>query len=233
MRVLAIENYANATLGLVGAGLDAAGAETRVVRMHGGEAVPAGHDGWDGLVMLGGAQSALDDAEHPYLPEEAALARVFGEAGKPVLGICLGAQLLARAYGARNILGRPLEFGWREVRPTQAGEADPVVSTIVPAAPLFHWHLDTFTLPPGAVRLAESDQTSIQAFRIGQAIYGVQFHCEADTRMVASWNRDYREEIEAATPDWFDRHAQEEARHGASADAAGRALANAWVGLLR
>jgi len=56
MRVLAIENYANATLGLVGAGLDAAGAETRVVRMHGGEAVPAGHDGWDGLVMLGGAQ---------------------------------------------------------------------------------------------------------------------------------------------------------------------------------
>ena len=67
-------------------------------------------------IMLGGAQDALDDANHPYLKDEAALARAFGEADKAVLGICLGAQILARGYGAKNILGRPLEFGWHEVR---------------------------------------------------------------------------------------------------------------------
>lgn len=233
MRVLAIENQAKATLGLVGEALDAAGAQTRLLRAHAGEAIKAGHDGWDALIMLGGAQSALDDAEHPYLPREAALARAFGEAGKPVLGICLGAQLIARAYGAENLLGRPLEFGWHEVRPTAAGHADPVMSAIAPAAPLFHWHADTFTLPPGATRLAESDQTSIQAFRIGRATYGIQFHFEAGAGMVSNWNREYAAEIEASTPDWFARHPREAARHGAKADAAGRALAKAWVGQLR
>ena len=73
------------------------------------------------LVVLGGAQSAVDDADHPYLPKLAALTRIFGHAGKAVLGICLGAQVVARGHGARNILGRPIEFGWRQVRPTDEG----------------------------------------------------------------------------------------------------------------
>ena len=179
--------------------------------------------------MLGGAQDALDDENHPYLKHEAALARAFGEADKGVLGICLGAQILARAYGATNILGRPLEFGWHEVRTTPAGRADPVLSAIGSGTPIFHWHLDTFTLPPGAEHLATSAQTPMQAFRVGRAAYGIQFHFEAGTELVASWTRDFAAEIEDYAPDWFARHPAEAARHGPAADAAGLALARAWI----
>jgi GMP synthase-like glutamine amidotransferase len=148
MRVLVIENYPNTTLGLVGEALAESGVDRHIVRIHAGASLASTHDGFDGLIMLGGAQDALDDANHPYLKDEAALARAFGEADKAVLGICLGAQILARAHGAKNILGRPIEFGWHEVRTTDAGRSDPVLSAMGRASPLFHWHLDTFTLPP-------------------------------------------------------------------------------------
>jgi GMP synthase-like glutamine amidotransferase len=233
MRVLVIENYPNTTLGLVGQALAEAGAECEIARMHDCAQLPRDYDGFDGVILLGGAQSALDDAEHPYLPHEAALAKATGDAGKPVLGICLGAQLLARGYGAENILGRPVEFGWREVRLTEAGRTDPVLSVLNRGAPLFHWHADTFTLPPGAVRLAESDMTAIQAFRIGRNVYGIQFHFEAWTGMVDSWNRDFAHEIAPIDAGWFERYPREAAKHGAAADAAGLALARAWVALLR
>jgi GMP synthase-like glutamine amidotransferase len=201
--------------------------------MHHGDGLPDNHGQFDGLILLGGAQSALDDADHPYLADEARLARGFGDAGKPVLGICLGAQLLARAYGAQNLLGRPIEFGWHEVRATEAGRADPVLAAIGERAPLFHWHLDTFTLPAGAVHLAESNATRLQAFRVGRAAYAIQFHFEAGTELVEEWSRVSRDEMMSAAPGWLDRHPAEAARHGAAADAAGRALARAWVALLR
>lgn len=232
MRVLAIENYPKTPLGLVGEALDAAGADCEIRRMPEGHPLPATPDGYDALVLLGGEQNALDDAHHPYLPAEAALARAFVDADKPVLGICLGAQILARACGAENIIGRPIEFGWHVVRTTAAGAADPVVAAVAPQAPIFHWHSDTFTLPPGAAHLASSHMTEIQAFRIGRAAYGIQFHFEADTSLVARWTRDFADSIAPSTPDWCARHADEAARHGVAADAAGRALARAWVGLI-
>jgi GMP synthase-like glutamine amidotransferase len=233
MRILVIENYPKTTLGLVGRALSEAGAELSTVRTHLGESLPAAHTGFDALVMLGGAQDALDDANHPYLKDEAALARAFGEADKAVLGICLGAQILARAHGAENILGRPIEFGWHEVRATEAGESDPVLKAIGRAAPTFHWHLDTFTLPPGAVHLATSAQTDMQAFRIGRASYGIQFHFEAGTELVTTWTSDFAEEIDVYAPDWPERLAAEIERHGAAADAAGLALARAWIERIR
>lgn len=231
MRVLVIENYPHATLGLVGAALDEAQARCRVLRPHAGDTVPDAADGFDALILLGGAQNALDDANHPYLSQEAALVGAFAAEDRAVLGICLGAQIVARAAGAENLLGRPLEFGWHDVRATQAGRADPVLSAIGGAAPLFHWHLDTFTLPSGAVHLAESDQTAVQAFRVGRAVYGIQFHFECGTEMVAKWTEVYAEEIAAFDAGWFDRHPAEAERHGPAADVAGLALARAWVGI--
>ena len=159
MRVLVIENYFGTTLGQVGAALDEAGVTTDIRRVWDGGRLPPGPHGYDGLVVLGGEQSAVDDAEHPYLPRVAALTKAFGEADKAVLGICLGAQLVARGHGATNILGRPIEFGWQKVAPTEAGRDDPVLSALGDGAPLFHWHLDTFTLPPGATHLATSAMT--------------------------------------------------------------------------
>jgi GMP synthase-like glutamine amidotransferase len=233
MRVLVIENFPGTPLGQVDAALAEAGAEIEFCRAFEGDHVPAHHGGHDALVVLGGGQSALDDEDSPWLPAVAALTRNFGEAEKAVLGICLGAQLVARGHGARNILGRPIEFGWHEVRPTEAGRIDPLIAPFAAGAPIFHWHLDTFTLPPGAAHLAASEQTELQAFRIGRAVYGIQFHFEAGTDVVASWTRDFREEIAPYAPDWFRRHPAEAAKHGAAADAVGLALGRAWVGLIR
>ncbi len=232
MRVLVIENYFGTTLGQVGGALDEAGIAVDLRRVWDGARLPRGPGGYDGLIVLGGEQSAVDDEEHPYLPRVAALTRAFGEADRAVLGICLGAQLVARGHGAENILGRPLEFGWRQVTPTAAGRDDPVLSALGEGAPLFHWHGDTFSLPPGATHLAASAMTENQAFRIGRAVYGIQFHFEADRTLVESWNEDFAELIADETPDWTERHRREAARHGAEADATGLKLARAWVKLI-
>lgn len=232
MRVLVIENYRATPLGLVGGALADAGADIDLVRAFDGEGLPAGHDGHDALVILGGDQTALDDDAHPYLPALAGLSRAFGEADKAVLGICLGAQLVARGHGAENILGRPVEFGWHPVEPTPAGRDDPLMAALGDGAPVFHWHSDTFSLPPGATHLASSDRTAIQAFRLGRAVYGVQFHFEADRALVSQWNAAFAPEIAAHSPDWFDRHPTEAARHGGAADVLGAALARRWVALI-
>ena len=150
-----------------------------------------------------------------------------------MLGICLGSQLVARAYGAQNILGRPIEFGWHEVRPTEAGRSDPVIGAIPGGAPLFHWHNDTFTLPPGAAHLAESDMTRHQAFRMGRAVYGIQFHFEADRPLVEEWSTKFAQTIEGYAPDWPERHLLDAARLGPRADVTGLDLARRWVRLVK
>lgn len=233
MRVLVVENFVGTPLGQVGPALTGAGAEVDLRRAWQGDAIPETPAGYDGLVVLGGEQSAMDDAEHPYLPRLAALTAAFGAEDKAVLGICLGAQLVARGAGAENILGRPVEFGWHLVAPTPAGRADPVIATLGEAAPLFHWHLDTFTLPPGAVHLAASAQTPIQAFRLGRATYGIQFHFEADRPLVEQWSHDFAEVIAKYAPDWPARRLRDAAVLGAKSDAVGAAIAKAWVGLVR
>jgi GMP synthase (glutamine-hydrolysing) len=229
MRILVVENYRATSLGLIRGELAAAGATIDTRRAFEGEALPDGPDGYDAIIVLGGEQNALDDANHPYLPALAALMRAFGEADKSVLGICLGSQLLARGYGAENILGRPTEFGWQDVTPTDAGRADPVLGVLDGPSPLFHWHSDTFTLPEGAVHLATSAMTPYQAFRIGRAVYGIQFHFEADTALVREWSALFGDVAQGIDPDWPARHAAEAGPLGSRADAAGHKLARAWI----
>jgi GMP synthase (glutamine-hydrolysing) len=233
MRVLVIENYPGTPLGQVGTALAEAGIATDIRQVWQGDSFPADPDGFAGLVVLGGEQSAVDDAEHPYLPQVAALTKAFGEADKAVLGICLGAQLVARGYGATNILGRPIEFGWQTVRPTGAGHGDSVLAALGDGSPVFHWHVDTFTLPPGATHLATSAMTEIQAFRIDRAVYGVQFHFEADRPLVERWSSEFAELIGKETPDWQRRREGDAARYGTKADATGLAIARAWVKQVR
>lgn len=229
MRVLVIQNFEDTGLGQVGRALDEAGAEIDLVMAHEGEPLPASAEGHDALVVLGGAQSALDDADYPYLPALARLTRTFGEAGKAVLGICLGAQLVARGHGGGNILARPPEFGWHEVTLRSEAADDPVLSAAPGTFPIFHWHNDTFTLPEGATHLASSAMTPNQAFRIGRAVYAIQFHFEADTVLVEDWTATFADYLAERHPDWSARHAAEAARHGAAADVAGLAIARAWV----
>lgn len=232
MRVLAVENYAGTHLGLVGRALDEAGAAVDLRRMQDGDPLPSGDDGYDGLVVLGGAQNALADEAHPYLWPLAQLTARFGAADKAVLGICLGAQIVARGHGGRNLIGRPIEIGWSDVTTTDAGRADPVIATLGERAPLFHWHSDSFELPPGAAHLAASLQTPNQAFRLGRAVYGVQFHFEADTTLVAEWIGSYRGMLDRDAPAFAATYAAQAAALGPVADRVGLDIARAWVAMV-
>ncbi len=232
MRVLVVQNFDETSLGLVARALAEAGAEIEVCRTFAGDSLPETERGHDGLVVLGGAQNALDDENHPYLPQLARLMHDFVVADRAVLGICLGAQVLARAMGGRNLIGAATEFGWRVVERTRDGDSDPVLRVAPARFPVFEWHDDTFTLPPGALRLARNSAAENQAFRVGRAGYGIQFHFEADRALVRRWNAVFREDLAERQPDWPARFEREAERHGPAADAAGLALARAWASVI-
>lgn len=128
--------------------------------------------------------NVYDDGKHPFLADETAFLREAMRAGVPVLGICLGAQLVARASGAR-IYRAPLgETGWGTVSLTRAGREDPVTGSLPEVLPVLQWHEDTFGLPEQGVLLASSTACPHQAFRVGKA-WGLQFHVEVERGMLA------------------------------------------------
>ena len=229
MRVLVVQNFDNEGLGQIGAALVEAGADIDLRKPYHGEALPQDSSEHDAMVMLGGAQNALDDEICPYFPHLLDLTRDFAAKDRSVLGICLGSQLVARAFGGTNQIGGATEFGWHKVSLTTAAKSDPVLAALPEKFPIFEWHDDTFGLPENAVRLAASAVAENQAFRLGRAVYGFQFHFEADTPMVRDWSTSFAATIAARHPDWNDRLDDELARNGSDADAAGLAIARAWV----
>ncbi|MDH4442781.1 MAG: type 1 glutamine amidotransferase [Rhizobium sp.] len=231
MRVAIIENSRITHSGQVGIALAEAGAEIVTIRAYAGAALPRFED-FDALVVFGGEQNARDDEKHPYLPDLAALMRRFGEGDKSVLGICLGSQLLARAYGGDNLIGAAPEFGWCTIARTGHATTDPVLSAVPDEFLSFQWHDDTFTLPADALHLAENDSARHQAFRLGRAAYGFQFHFEANRDVVSDWITKFPDAIERKEPGWSARHGELAERHGALSDEAGLALARAWVGTI-
>ena len=229
MRVLVVQNYDNTGLGQVGAALAEAGADLDLRRPYQGDPLPQDAGEHDAMVVLGGGQNALADEEYPYFPALLELTRDFAEKDRSVLGICLGSQLLARAFGGDNHIGGATEFGWHKVSLTPAAKLDPVLAALPEQFPIFEWHDDTFALPENAVRLAGSPVAENQAFRLGRAVYGFQFHFEADTPMVRDWSTSFAATIAERHPDWNDRLDNELAGNGPEADAAGPAIARAWV----
>lgn len=228
MRVAIVHNTKVTQSGQVGQALSEAGAEVDTILAYDGEALPV-FEAYDALVVFGGEQNARDDETHPYLPELSALMRRFGDSDKAVLGICLGSQLLARAYGGENLIGLAPEFGWRNIGRTQAGEDDPVLAALPERFLSFQWHDDTFSLPPGAVHIAENEIARHQAFRLGRAAYGFQFHFEANRDVVRNWIEHFPDAIERKAPGWLERHPDLEQTDGALSDQAGLAIARAWV----
>lgn len=229
MRVLVVQNYDNTGLGQVGAALAEAGAEIDLRNAHRGDALPDDASQHDAIVVLGGGQNALADAEYPYIPALLDLIRDFEAQDRSVLGICLGSQLMARAFGGENLIGTAPEFGWREVGLTGEAAADPVFGALPENFPTFQWHDDTFTLPEGAVHLAANPAAQNQAFRIGRAAYGFQFHFEADQSLVRHWNAAFSELLRERQPGWLDRFENEASAHGGKADEIGLVLARGWV----
>jgi GMP synthase (glutamine-hydrolysing) len=145
--------------------------------------------GYNGLVILGGPMSVNDTSNHPHLKTEVDLIRRALDRKMPVLGICLGAQLIAKALGAQVRRNDETEIGWYDVQRTAAAKDDALLSHLEPCERIFQWHSDAFDLPDDAVGLARSAGCENQAFRWGNNVYGFQFHLEVDEHLIERWLR--------------------------------------------
>ena len=156
-------------------------------------------DRYRGLVVLGGPMNVEDHEHRHHLRTELrAIERMLAQ-GKPVLGICLGAQLLAHVLGAPVQRNPQPEIGWYRLQMTEAGQRDPVLAPLGPETPVFQWHSYRFEVPQGASHLARTDSCEAQAFRHGDNAYGFQFHLEMDEPLIERWlaNPVYRDELAA------------------------------------
>lgn len=174
-----IEHVEYQSVGSLPAALETAGCEWKSVRRFLGEDLPDVR-GLDGLIVLGGPGASADDDSVAHLVEERTLIADALGAGLPVLGICLGAQLLAVALGGSVMAASAAEVGMTAVRLTHAGGADPVLGPLGSPFPVMQWHRECFSLPQDAVRLAGSEACANQAFRWAARAYGLQFHAEID-----------------------------------------------------
>lgn len=170
--------------GALTATLQRATRELTVVRTDLGQPIPSDLTDHAALIVMGGPMSATSDDNFPSRRAELALLRVALAESIPTLGVCLGAQLLATAAGADVYLGDEPEIGWRPVTFTAAAATDSLLSRITSPLTVLHWHSETFDLPDRAVHLAESTLYRNQAFRLGSAAWGLQFHLEVDEAAV-------------------------------------------------
>jgi GMP synthase-like glutamine amidotransferase len=151
-----------------------------------GTALPRPLDDYGAVFIFGGGMHIDQEEQHPWLRDEARWLGELLESRVPTLGVCLGSQLLARAAGARvGRLTEP-EIGWREVELTEAGTADPVLSVLPTRFEAFQWHHYGHELPEGAVELARNT-ASLQGFRLGEVLWGVQFHPEVTEPQIEGW----------------------------------------------
>ena len=186
-RLLVFQHVAYEILGTLDPLLRAEGFRIRYVNFERHPDAEPRLDGYGGIVVLGGPMSAWQDREHPHLVTELRLIERALELGLPVLGICLGSQLLARVLGADLTRCRTPEIGWYDVEPTEAAADDRVLACLDRRERLFQWHTDTFSLPRSATHLAMSSGCPSQAFRYGDHAWGLQFHMEVDEPMIDRW----------------------------------------------
>jgi GMP synthase (glutamine-hydrolysing) len=183
-----LHNLAEDFTGHAGPPLAAAGASLDERRLLAGDALPAVEE-FDGIVAFGGEQSVRDIARNPLLRAEAELLRDAVERGVPVLGVCLGAQLLAHALGG-SVARLPRRLvAWAPIEPLPAAAGDPVLGSLPAGAMALHWNEDGFEPPPGAVELLARPGGSTEGFRYGERAWGVQFHPEVDPDSLDGWYR--------------------------------------------
>ncbi|MCL4479411.1 MAG: gamma-glutamyl-gamma-aminobutyrate hydrolase family protein [Deltaproteobacteria bacterium] len=157
--------------------------------------MPSVPDMYSGFIILGGPMGVYEKDKYPFIENELSLIRKAHDNGLPVIGICLGAQMIAQAFGGRVYRGVSKEIGWYRIRATEEGFGDTIFSTLGKWPMVFQWHGDTFELPKNAVLLAGSELYPDQAFKIDDRIYAIQFHLEVRDSDIKQWLEEYKTEI--------------------------------------
>ncbi|NRA00549.1 MAG: gamma-glutamyl-gamma-aminobutyrate hydrolase family protein [Myxococcales bacterium] len=186
-RLLVFQHVAFEILGTLNPLLKKSGFRIRYVNFERDPDAVPNVDGYHGLVVLGGPMNVDQVEAHPHLAAEVSAIRQAIEGDIPVLGICLGAQLIARALGAPVTVNPEKEIGWYDVAVSDAGREDPLFAHFADTEKIFQWHGDTFAIPAGATHLASTPSCRHQAFRHGDKVYGFQFHMEVDEPLIERW----------------------------------------------
>jgi GMP synthase (glutamine-hydrolysing) len=195
-KIYVLQHHPAENLGNIAEALEGAALAWQYVRINDGQPVPASIKGAGGLIVMGGPMSVYQTDRYPWLRDEMRLIEDAAKSNVPVLGVCLGAQIVAAALGAkvdRNPNGK--EIGWHPMRLHDSAKDDRLMRGLPTTMTPFHWHGDIFDLPPGAVSLASSDKTPCQAFRHGEKVYGFQFHIEVTRESVAAMAEAFAKEL--------------------------------------
>ncbi len=193
--------------------------------------IPKGVGDYAGLLVLGGPMSANDTGKHPFLADSMALIRAFAAQDRPVLGICLGAQIIARTFGGEVYRMERLESCYHTMQITPEGRNDPVFSALGAEVTSFQNHFDAVRNVEGAVSLATGGACPIQAFRIGRATYATQFHPEVTIDIVRDWIRKFGTAFTKDEPRLLTDLDRQFAENFARARAQCQALVRGWMAL--
>jgi GMP synthase (glutamine-hydrolysing) len=186
------------------------------------------------VVLMGGAMGVYEQDRYPFLAQEIRFLKAFFKLDRPVLGVCLGSQLIAAALGARVFPNKHKEIGWYPLILTPAGRKDPLLSSFPKSGHAFQWHGDTFTRPRGTAHLARSPLCRHQAVRYKEGVYGLQFHLEVTGPMIREWlaQPGAARELAAVGPSAERRLREGLPRRLPPMERAGRAFFDAWARLI-
>jgi GMP synthase (glutamine-hydrolysing) len=188
-KLLVFQHVAHEILGTLNPLLKRAGFRIRYVNFGRHPDAQPSLAGYHGLVVLGGPMSVYDDHRYRHLMAEMQLIEEAMKRNLPVLGICLGAQLIAKTLGADVYPNKHKEIGWYDLQPSTEAVRGSILNSLGNIEKVFQWHGDTFDIPSGTVHLASSRLCANQAFRYGENVYGFQFHLEVDEPMILRWLR--------------------------------------------
>jgi GMP synthase (glutamine-hydrolysing) len=189
MNALIIVHVESEGPGTLGAFLESSGAGVRLARVYTGERLPENIDGLNAIISMGGPMNVYEEQEYPFLKDETTLLQKAIASNLPVLGICLGAQMIAKASGARVVRSPKEEVGWGKVFVTDAGRSDLLFSGLPATLDVLQWHGDMFEIPEAGALIATGDDCPHQAFRYRNA-FGLQFHVEVTRDILADWFKD-------------------------------------------
>jgi GMP synthase (glutamine-hydrolysing) len=230
-QVSIIEHHPIEGLGIIADVLKRAAIAPHHIRSFEGQSVPREIGDAAGLIIMGGPQSVYEQDRFPWLRDELRLIEDALKQTRPILGVCLGSQLLAAALGANVYAGRTKEIGWNRVTLTDFAAKDTLFSGEPSSFIGFHWHGDIFDLPRGGTLLASSALTAHQAFRYGTNVYGTLFHLEVTLPQVDKMVETFADELRTAGLNGsaikLNAHS-----HLPALQKIGREVFGRWVGLL-